>query len=261
MMDWLTFHPLYGFCVNRVACLNDLLVLSCSSYSLAFRFSFARSGIQCNTLKEVVFIFFRRCGIRSSSHIFGAGHQIGVHDTVVGSCFLFLNGLHLGRLFLFRQFFIFPLFLLLNFTKALRLFGAQIRIQFLFGLFQSSHNGIVLFHGHSFHIFRSVVADLSFHHVVGLFEVLPSCVNDIDGRLLAPLNAISLDQGSAIQQKIIANVIQGHVGFHAKVNVGTAQIIHMEPNIFRPSVLDQIFILVLVTAHVEGVFPTAALEV
>ena len=97
-------------------------------------------------------------------------------------------------------------------------------------------------------------ADRAGVHVAALVQVLPRRVDDVAGHL-APRDGIRLRQLAQILQRALRQVIEpprltellaDRAARQPHVDVGRGVLVHVEPHVLLPAVLDQLLVLVLV---------------
>ena len=97
-------------------------------------------------------------------------------------------------------------------------------------------------------------ADRAGVHVAALVQVLPRRVDDV-ARHLAALDAVGLRQlaqilqragGKMVEPPRLAELLADRAARQPHVDVGRRVLVHVEPHVLLPAVLDQLLVLVLV---------------
>ena len=98
-----------------------------------------------------------------------------------------------------------------------------------------------------------VVADLPVGHAGALGQIGPHRVDNRHVRELAALDRIRLCELAAFLYNRLRHVVNRLTLRQAQVHVRTRVVVHVEPQILRPPMRNQVLVLVLVAAHVNRV--------
>lgn len=85
-------------------------------------------------------------------------------------------------------------------------------------------------------------ADLTGRHGAILLQVRPGRVDDGDVVLLVALDRVGFGQLRAVREQLFGDRIPGLVVAHAQVDVGGAEVVDVEPDVFGPAMGDQVLI-------------------
>mmetsp|Transcript_68393 Transcript_68393/g.189423 ORF Transcript_68393/g.189423 Transcript_68393/m.189423 type:complete len:261 (-) Transcript_68393:50-832(-) len=121
------------------------------------------------------------------------------------------------------------------------------------GLDQALDDLLVLLDREVQRVLLVVEADLAHRHALGLLEVGPGRVHDLHTLLLASFDAVGLDQLRAVLLGLLGHVRPLLALLQSEVHVRRRHVLHVEPDVLRPPIGDQVLVLILVLSHVERV--------
>lgn len=111
------------------------------------------------------------------------------------------------------------------------------------GLVQAIHNRILArAHVDPLDLLVVLEAHLARRHGAILLQVRPGRVDDGDVVLLVAFDRIRLGQLRAVREQLFGDGVPGLAVAHAQVDVGRAEVVNVEPDVFGPAVGDQVLI-------------------
>lgn len=133
---------------------------------------------------------------------------------------------------------------------ACRLLLSEVRMLFHLGLVEAIHDRILaLLHIQPLDQLIVLEPYLTSRHGTTLLQIAPWCVDDRDVVLLISLNAVGLGELRTVDQEVRRNAVPLLALPETHIDVGTAQVVDMKPNVFFPAVRDEFLISITVSGE------------